>query len=272
MSFTFAQAQIMDTYHLHLVFDIASFVGVSNTAALVCWRYCRAKISEPDAKRRGLRERVTWFDSRYRAAYIFVALYLALTILLELRLNEWAPNKEPGRCYYSHLVTSPSDSHPGSDKLYVAFTSAWLMIVVLASVFAGVGKRRAILILSALHFPLHLYMAIALRQANQGKFEGETNHENEWDFGQTTAVLLLGIALVELVAKGKEYYDFETHVAKHGVPPPTDDHSIHKDEEASDGSYLLDPVPQDERSPGESQQTTEEHCATAKNGYQRVEG
>lgn len=272
MFLTLVQAKIMDTYHLHLVFDIASFVGVSNTAALVCWRYCRAKISEPDAKRRGLRERVSWFNGRYRAAYIFVALYLALTILLELRLNEWAPNKEPGRCYHSHLVTSPSDSHPGSDKLYVAFTSAWLMLVILASVVAGVGKRRTILILSALHFPLHLYMAIALRQANQGKFEGETNHENEWDFGQTTAVLLLGIALVELVAKGKEYYEFETHVAKHGVPPPSDDHSVQKDEEGNTGGYLLDHVRRDDGTLEERQQPVEGQFATSKNGYQRVDG
>jgi hypothetical protein len=272
MSLLSHQGMIMDTYHLHLVFDISSFVGVSNTAALVCWRYCRAKISEPDAKSRGLRERVSWFDRRYRAAYIFLALYLALTIWLELRLDEWAPNKEPGRCYHSHLVTSPSASHPAADKIYVAFTSAWLMLVVLSSVFAGVGKRRAILILCALHFPLHLYMAIALRQANHGKFEGETNNENEWDFGQTTAVLLLGIAVVELVTKGKEYYDFETHVAKHGVPPPppADGLSVQKDEESSNGNYLLNPVRQDEATSEERQQIGEGHSPTTKNGYQRV--
>lgn len=62
-------------------------------------------------------------------------------------------------------------------------------------------------------------MAIALRQANQGKFEGEVKHENEWDFGQTTAVVLLGIAVVELIAKGRDYYRFERYVTKHGVLP-----------------------------------------------------
>ena len=170
----------MDTYHLHLVFDIASFVGVSNTAALVCWRYCRVKIDEPDMKLQNKPNvRISWFNGRYRAVYIFVALYLALTILLGIRLNEWAPDQEPGRCYYSTLVTDPSDSHPAADKYYVGFTSAWLIVVVLASVFAGVKRRRTILVLSSLHFPLHLYMTIALRQANQGKFEGETSHENE---------------------------------------------------------------------------------------------
>lgn len=183
--------------------------------------------------------RISWFNGRYRAVYIFVALYLALTILLGIRLNEWAPDQEPGRCYYSTLITDPSDSHPAADKYYVGFTSVWLIIVVLASVFAGVKRRRTILVLSSLHFPLHLYMTIALRQANQGKFEGETSRENEWDFGQTTAVMLLVIALVELLQKGKEYYDFESHVAKHGVPPSANDCAIERDEEANGSSSLL---------------------------------
>lgn len=234
----------MDTYHLHLVFDIASFVGVSNTAALVCWRYCRAKIDEPDMKLQGRKTRISWFNNRYRAVYIFVALYLALTILLGVRLNEWAPDQEPGRCYYSALVTDPSDAHPDADKYYVGFTSFWLMSVVLASVFVGVKRRRTILVLSSLHFPLHLYMTLALRQANQGKFEGKDVHENNWDFGQTTAVMLLAIAVVELGQKGKEYYEFESYVAKHGIPPRENDRAVQKDEEANKSDSLLVDGPQ----------------------------
>ncbi|KAJ5110095.1 hypothetical protein N7532_002740 [Penicillium argentinense] len=237
----FSQASIMDTYHLHLVFDIVSFVGVSNTAALVCWRFCRAKMKQPDTNKRPS-ERITYLHNRYRATFIFTALYLALTILLCIRLNQWAPKQEPGRCYFSHMVTSDSGSHPGSDKVYVAITSSWLILVMLFGVFGGVNKRRTILILASLHFPLHLYMAIALRQANQGKFEGEMKHENEWDFGQTTAVLLLVIALIELVIKWKEYYEFESDLAKHGLTRrPTSD-LLQKDEEANEtiaNSYLL---------------------------------
>ncbi|KAJ5343834.1 hypothetical protein MYU51_002311 [Penicillium brevicompactum] len=236
---TFAQVSIMDTYHLHLVFDIASFVGVSNTAALVCWRYCRAKIDEPDMKLHGRKLRINYFNGRYRAVYLFVALYLALTILLGIRLNQWSPHHEPGRCYYSTLVTDPSSSHPAADLYYIGFTGSWLMVVVLASVFAGVKRRRIILVLSSLHFPLHLYMTIALRQANQGKFEGETNHENEWDFGQTTAVILLAIALIELAKKGKEYYDFESYVTKHGIPPSVNDREMQKNEEDYRSSSLF---------------------------------
>ncbi|CAG8111927.1 unnamed protein product [Penicillium salamii] len=260
---TFAQVSIMSTYHLHLVFDISSFVGVSNTAALVCWRYCRAKIDEPDMKLHNRRKiRISWFNNRYRAVYIFLALYLALTILLGIRLNEWSPHQEPGRCYYSTLVTDPSASHPAADKYYVGFTSTWLMIVVLASVFAGVKRRRAILVLSSLHFPLHLYMTIALRVANDKKLEGEITHENEWDFGQTTAVMLLAIALVELFKKGKEYYDFESYVAKFGVPPSENDGMIQKDEEANRSNSLLVQGPGGKNIAEERRPAMEEHTSS----------
>lgn len=243
----FSQAMIMDTYHLHVVFDIVSFVGVSNTAALVCWRFCRAKLegsdtsmnSHPKSKRESARK--FYWNDRSRAAFLFTALYIALTILLCVRLHEWAPDTAPGRCYYTHLVTSVTASHPGADETYVGTTASWLVVVLLFSIFGGVRLRRGILILSYLQFPLHLYMTLALRIANEGKFEGEMKHENEWDFGQTTAVVLLGIAVVEFLKKGKEYYDFETYVVKHGTVPGSGDHdqSQSRDEEANADSYLL---------------------------------
>ncbi|KAL3474307.1 hypothetical protein BJX99DRAFT_182819 [Aspergillus californicus] len=276
---TFSQAHIIDTYHLHLVFDIVSLVGVSNTAAFVCWRFCRAKIdlasdsdSDSDSKthrpsRKSLRDRFSHPSGRYRGTFIFATLYAALIILLCIRLADWDPNKAPGRCYFSHLVTSPHASHPGDDQIYVSITGSWLIAILLASIFLGVNRRRGILILAALHFPLHLYMAITLRLANQGKFEGETKHENEWDFGQTTAVVLLGIALVELVGEGKKYYDFETFVTKHGVLPPGEDGNSsvdlrRGDEEGSPGSYLLGGVAGDER-----RQSPEEKRDSAGEGH-----
>jgi hypothetical protein len=250
----FAQAEITDTYHLHLVFDIVSFVGVSNTAALVCWRFCRAKLDEPhNSKHRTKRisERIAHPHGRYRATFIYTVLYLALTILLCVRLDDWAPNKAPGRCYHSHFVTNATASHPHSDKIYVAITSSWLIVVLLASVFSGVRRRHTILILSSLHFPLHLYMALALRQANQGKLEGEPKDENEWDFGQTTAVVLLGIAVVELLTKGKEYYDFEKSVVKHGLPRHASHRSLQEVEEGNRDSCLLERVPTHQNAPEE---------------------
>lgn len=55
-------------------------------------------------------------------------------------------------------------------------------------------------------------MALALRSANQGKLEG--GYENEWDFGQTTAVVLLCVALREVFDKGLEYFFFEKDLKK----------------------------------------------------------
>ena len=242
----------MDTYHLHLVFDICSFVGVSNAAALVCWRFCRAKLDGPDKRRE---ERYPWFNGRYRAVFLFVVLYLALVILLCVRLNDWAPNTSPGRCYHFQLVTNLTAPHPRSDQVYIGITASWLIIVVLSSVFIGVRRRRAILVFAMLHFPLHLYMFIALRQANQGKLEGEVNHENEWDFGQTTAVILLVLALVELITKGKEYYDFEKRVSKHGLSPVASKRTAKEVEEAKTDGYLL------ETSSGERHPSTNGHSA-----------
>ncbi|KAH8703895.1 hypothetical protein BGW36DRAFT_289063 [Talaromyces proteolyticus] len=245
----FSQVQLIDTYHLHLVFDIVSFVGVSNTAALVCWRFCRAKIDSPDTKRPSGRhsKRITdfmsYFRGHYRATFLYIALYLALTILLCIRLNDWAPNKEPGRCYHTHLVTNITASHPASDQIYVAVTSSWLIVVTIAGVFGGVRRRRGILLFSSLHFPLHLYMAIALRKANDGKLDGDNKQENDWDFGQTTAVVLLGVAIVELLSKGKEYYDFEKHAAKNGKSRHASDRSLQEAEDGNSTGYLLDTLP-----------------------------
>lgn len=56
-------------------------------------------------------------------------------------------------------------------------------------------------------------MALALRSANQGRLEG-SGYENQWDFGQTTAVILLVVALREVFEKGLEYYFFEKDLRK----------------------------------------------------------
>lgn len=246
---TFAQIQITDLYHLHLVFDIVSFVGVSNVAALVCWRFCRTKLSDedkemktanhPQRKRDQFIRAIT--NGRYRAMFLFLALYLALLIVLGIRLNEWAPDVAPGRCYYSHLVASEGASHPGVDQIYISITGSWLIVAMLAGMFFGVKRRRFVLLLSMLHFPLHLYMFIALRQANQGKFEGEEKHENNWDFGQTTAVILLCVALVELFTKGKEFYDFEKQAAKQGMSRLVSQRSSPEMEEGRSSSEPYDP-------------------------------
>ncbi|UKZ49599.1 hypothetical protein TrVGV298_003846 [Trichoderma virens] len=225
----FSVASSIDTYHLHLVFDIVSFVGVSSAAALVCWTYCNVRLHRPaipqDVSSHLLSRHFAFFRSahftpRHRGAYLFAMMYLVLTILLCTNLDNWSLDHEPGRCYFTHLVTTSSAVHPSADIIYVSITASWMIIVMLAAAFSGARWRHSILILAFLQFPVHLYMALALRSANQGKLEGEV-HENNWDFGQTTAVVLLAMAVRELIDKCSEFFFFERDLRKRGALPKT---------------------------------------------------
>lgn len=86
---------------------------------------------------------------------------------------------------------------------------------MLAAAIGGAKRRHGILIAALAQFPVHLYMMIALRTANQHHLESEgeeeesSNPENEWDFGQTAATLLLGVAVAELISKGIGFWRFE---------------------------------------------------------------
>ncbi|KAL7813140.1 hypothetical protein V8C44DRAFT_53542 [Trichoderma aethiopicum] len=233
----FSSASTVSTYHLHLAFDIVSFVGVSSAAALVCWTYCTLRVHQPSSSspdyashllsRHFAFLRSIHFTPRHRGTYLFAAMYLVLTILLALSLDAWTPDAPPGRCYFSRLVTSPHADHPAKDKLYVAFTAAWMILVMLAAAFSGARWRHTILALAFLQFPVHLYMALALRAANQGHLVGDDARENRWDFGQTTAVVLLAMAARELFDKGTEFYFFERDLRKRGGLLPSSTNSSH---------------------------------------------
>lgn len=152
---------------------------------------------------------------RFRVSYLFAVLFLALTIFLEIRLDEWSLTaEEPGFCYVTTGLSMSSAGHPVSDKGYVATTAIWLLLVMLGALFCSAKFRRPLLILSGLQFPLHLYMMIKLRIENQPYLEGES--ENAWDFGQTTATILLGLAIGQLVHEGVAYLKFENGLKKYG--------------------------------------------------------
>lgn len=185
---------------------------VSNAAALVCWHFCDAKLTKKTKWQKGLQH----LTSRYRVTYIFAAGFLALVILLCIRLGEWNLNHHPGRCYHSEYLTAPSASHPTADIIYVAITAAWLLIVTALTLLVGHRRRRTVLILAFLQFPVHLYMAIALRTVNQGKLYGESTTENLWDFGQTTSVVLLVLAIGEFIRKSMVFVRFERELRASG--------------------------------------------------------
>lgn len=154
--------------------------------------------------------RISRWSPKHRVTYIFALLFLALTILLEVRLNEWSDSEtseepRPGRCYYTKGISSPSAGHPWTDKTYVGITAGWLLLVMASAIFGRSERRKIILLLALLQFPVHLYMTIALRTANQDHLSGEEG-ENGWDFGQTTAILLLGVTINELVWKSLGFH------------------------------------------------------------------
>ncbi|KAI2630772.1 hypothetical protein GGR54DRAFT_169358 [Hypoxylon sp. NC1633] len=207
-----SDSNTVDLYHLHLVYDTVSFVGISNAAALVCWTFMGAK--SPKSRYR-IWQPAHW-TPRFRVSYMFAVLFLVLTIILELRLNQWSLTaEEPGFCYVTTGTSVPGASHPAADKTYVAVTSIWLLLSMFGALFCSTRFRRPLLIISGLQFPVHLYMMIRLRIENQPFLEGEES-ENRWDFGQTTATLLLGLALGQLVHQGVQYFRFERGLKKYG--------------------------------------------------------
>lgn len=193
-------------------------VSVSNASAMVCWTFCRYKLENLGTTSQSWRK--TYFTTRHRVTYAFAIMFLILTIMLCIRLDEWSPDAEPGRCYHAQYITISSADHPAADKTYVAITASWLILAMASSIAFGARRRHWVLLSSFVQFPVHLYMAIALRTANQGMLEGEESSENEWDFGQTTAVVLLGVAILEFSVKMREYVSFERSLRKNGLPGP----------------------------------------------------
>ncbi|KAI1102957.1 hypothetical protein F4804DRAFT_247565 [Jackrogersella minutella] len=209
----FSNTKGIDLYHLHLVFDTVSFVGISNAAALICWTFIGAKTP----KKKYHQIAPSHWTGRFRVSYIFALLFLGLTIFLEVRLDQWSLTaEETGFCYITKGITTPGASHPRTDKAYVAVTAIWLLLVIFGALFASAKFGKPLLILSFLQFPVHLYMMITLRSENQDFLENHED-ENEWDFGQTTAIILLSIALAQLVHQGVLYLKFERAVKKYGA-------------------------------------------------------
>ncbi|KAI1769026.1 hypothetical protein GGR53DRAFT_461814 [Hypoxylon sp. FL1150] len=206
----------IDLYHLRLVYETVSFVGISNAAALVCWTFVGAKTKTLKTRSSHKFIPAHW-TPRFRVSYVFALLFLVLTVFLEIRLGRWSlTEEENGFCYITTGLTSADATQPRTDRAYVAVTATWLLMVLFGSLFCSANFRKPLLVLAGLQFPLHMYMMIKLRTENQPFLEGEEN-ENSWDFGQTTATILLGLAIGQLVHQGVQYFKFEQAIKKHGA-------------------------------------------------------
>lgn len=150
-----------------------------------------------------------------------------------VRLNDWS-DSIPGHCYNAKFVAYPGHSHPKVDLVYLGVTCFYCLAALLACVgchdsisvtfataalplgnttFAISGLTEIfrsattqnevaefapyIVILAMAQYPLHLYMVIALRTANEGRLNGDS--ENAWGFGQIVALVTAVSTILECI-------------------------------------------------------------------------
>ena len=186
--------------------------SVSGAATMTCWTFTAARVSEYRSQRHKDIPRISRLSPRHLSLYLYIVLFFALAVLLGVRLNEWNDDEE-GHCYNSYLVTASENDHPSSDKIYLAFTSTWMLLSLTMSIFSTAKRVKKVLALALLQYPLHLYMMIALRIANTDALEGD-EHESDWRFGQTVAILLFGLTFRELLIGLWRYAWFEKTVTQ----------------------------------------------------------
>jgi hypothetical protein len=139
--------------------------------------------------------------------YGFITLFIAVTILLLVNLSKWNEEEE-GHCYITTFIETPDAVHPRADIIYVVITAVWNLFALASAVLGGPKRMKAVVILAALQFPLHLYMMLALRVKNSNHLEGEES-EDDWKFGQTIAVLLLALVLKDCYHGIRHYREYE---------------------------------------------------------------
>ena len=153
---------------------------------------------------------------------MFAILYLTLVIVSPSDLENGTISIA-GHCYHYNLIALPNSSHPYLDNIYLGITCFYtfaslagclffdkhadaymkrtdpeLFIVSRRSLFIGLSIMIAHFVListALLQYPLHLYMAIAIRVSNQAFLHGES--ENKWGFGQVAALALLAPVIRE---------------------------------------------------------------------------
>ncbi|KAF5004043.1 hypothetical protein FDECE_9456 [Fusarium decemcellulare] len=103
------QWRSLSLYHLHIVYDTASFTGISACASFIC-------IPPHDARR-----------SRKLSLAAYVGIFTSFIAVLCIRLAQWDINK-PGDCHIS-LTGDPSTL--GIEVSYIAITAPYSLIAIL---------------------------------------------------------------------------------------------------------------------------------------------
>ncbi|KAF3012196.1 hypothetical protein G7054_g10003 [Neopestalotiopsis clavispora] len=182
-------------YHLRLAFDTVSFVGVSGIVAFVWTRFCEAKLCLPPHR----------LSFQYLTTYLYAIFFFALTVVTLNHMLQWNPRtEEPGYCYNTAGSADPGAEQPGTEIMYVVVTGFSLLCTMIGAIFSGPRLRFPLVLFAIMHYVVHLYFMIVVREANQKLLEG-SEREDRWDFGQSTAMLLLGLAFLEAIKKAVKY-------------------------------------------------------------------
>jgi hypothetical protein len=193
-------------------------ISVSGIVAFVWMAFVHSRLEKPAHK----------LSIRYLTTYIYIAFFFALTIVLITHLLEWNINSpELGFCYEVEGSANPGADQPGTEITYVVTTGFALLILMLGAVFAGTKMRTFLVISAAIQYGVHLYFMVVVRQANQPLLEG-LESENRWDFGQTTSMLLLGLAVAEVA---KKLWQYRTWSRKSDAETFQGEHKLQYDEE-----------------------------------------
>ncbi|KAH8769374.1 hypothetical protein F5882DRAFT_508932 [Hyaloscypha sp. PMI_1271] len=184
-----AQMNTLAFYHLRLVYDTVSFVAISTTAAIVC----------------SLDPQTSSGIIRCCLVLLWFGIYLIYTGAFMGKLKSWDIATR-GRCY--------NKGGNGGPHIYVGVTYSYMCSSVFVAGLITYGarakrsqsistfkemqrKRRwkvkyplALLFMAYLLYPTHMRSIITLRTANESLLTSG-NTEQEWGFGQVSAIILL---------------------------------------------------------------------------------
>jgi hypothetical protein len=136
--------------------------------------------------------------------FIWAILYLAYTSIFATRLLSWNYN-HPGHCYNPSGSSNILSFHPAGDRSWISLWSVWVFTSLAMAYGLERGLlpvrrvvARGVLLFAAVQGPFHAYTIFTLRKDNEALLTSGFT-EQQWGFGQTVAMILLGTNIIVLV-------------------------------------------------------------------------
>jgi hypothetical protein len=140
---------------------------------------------------------------RYGLIFIYAVLYVAYISLFSKRLQTWDWNV-PGHCYNGMNDSFfGKNGHPTIDRQWVGLLSAYVFFSLSLAIGVAMDLIRRyfspyVVLFAALMGPIHAYSIFSLRRYNE-TFLTSGITEQQWGFGQTVSMILLGTNVIVLV-------------------------------------------------------------------------